>query len=45
MIKSLRKIAEIEGEYTIYPGHEMNTSLSHEKKYNPYMMSNYEDIY
>ena len=45
MIKSLRKIAEIEGEYTIYPGHEMNTTLSHEKKYNPYMMSNYEDIY
>lgn len=45
MIKSLRKIAEMEGEYTIYPGHEMNTTLSHEKRYNPYMQTNYEDLY
>lgn len=45
MIKSLLKIASLEGEYNIYPGHMESTTLSHEKKYNPYMNTNYEDIY
>ncbi|MGN0459744.1 MAG: MBL fold metallo-hydrolase [Ruminococcus sp.] len=45
MIKSLLKIASIEGEYNILPGHMESTTLSHEKKYNPFMNTSYEDIY
>lgn len=45
MIKSLLKIASIEGEYNIFPGHMTTTTLSHEKKYNPFMNSSYEDFY
>lgn len=45
IIKSLIKLSQIQGEYTVYPGHDCFTTLSHEKKYNPYMNRNYEDIY
>ena len=45
MIKSLLKIASIEGEFNIFPGHMESTTLSHEKKYNPFMNSSYEDFY
>ena len=34
---SLRRLAQLEGEYAVHPGHGMNTALSLEKIYNPYM--------
>jgi glyoxylase-like metal-dependent hydrolase (beta-lactamase superfamily II) len=45
MIKSLKKLSEIQGEYKVYPGHGDFSSLSFEKSNNPYMNYNYEDIY
>ena len=45
IIKSLRILSQLEQDYTVYPGHDCSTTLSHEKKYNPYMRTNYEDIY
>ncbi len=38
MQNSLLKIASIEGEYKILPGHGEHTTLSYEKQTNPYMM-------
>ena len=37
MISSLRRVKELEGDYTIIPGHGPLTSLSHERLYNPLM--------
>lgn len=37
MRKSLSKLAAIDGEYVVFPGHDISTTLSAEKKYNPYM--------
>ena len=35
--QSLRRLAKIEENYTVHPGHGMNTTLALEKIYNPYM--------
>ena len=45
MKKSLQKIARLEGEYQIFPGHGEETTLSYEKKTNPYLGKNYDDIF
>ncbi len=37
MMKSVQKVKELEGDYAIYPGHDMFSTLEHERKYNPYM--------
>ena len=34
---SLLRLAALEEEYTVYPGHGGSTALSREKQYNPYM--------
>lgn len=34
--KSLLKLFKLEADYTVYPGHEEETTLEHERKYNPY---------
>ena len=34
---SLRRLAKLEGEHAVHPGHGGNTALSVEKWYNPYM--------
>lgn len=34
---SLRRLAAIEADLIIYPGHGESTTLAHEKQYNPYM--------
>ena len=34
---SLERLAELEKDYTVYPGHGPATTLAEEKKYNPYM--------
>lgn len=35
--RSLERLAELEKDYTVYPGHGPATTLAEEKKYNPYM--------
>lgn len=37
MMLSLMKLNDLKGDYTVYPGHDVKTSLSHERKFNPYM--------
>ena len=34
---SLQRLAELEGDYQVYPGHEEPTTLALERKFNPYM--------
>lgn len=34
LINSVKKLFALEGDYTVYPGHEEFTTLSHERKYN-----------
>lgn len=38
MLKSLKRLGEIEGEYHVLPGHEGTSMLSRERKTNPYML-------
>ncbi|MBE6824101.1 MAG: MBL fold metallo-hydrolase [Ruminococcaceae bacterium] len=37
MIKSLKKLALLDGDFTVLPGHDVPTTLSVERTYNPYM--------
>ena len=37
MLASLRRLAQIEGDYTVYPGHMNATTLAREKTMNPYL--------
>lgn len=37
IMESLRKLAALEGDYTVYPGHEQITTLEKERRRNPYM--------
>ena len=39
MAGSLKLINDLEGDLNIYPGHGESTTLSYEKKYNPYLLS------
>ena len=32
-----KRLGQIEGEYTVYPGHMHATILSREQEYNPYI--------
>lgn len=34
--ESVRRLFALEGDYTVYPGHDEPTTLEHERKYNPY---------
>jgi glyoxylase-like metal-dependent hydrolase (beta-lactamase superfamily II) len=34
---SLKKLAQLPGDYDVYPGHMGKTQLSVEREYNPYM--------
>ena len=34
---SLERLADLEENYTVYPGHGESTTLAEEKRYNPYM--------
>ena len=46
MLDSLNKLANLSGNYTVYPGHDMSTTLDSERKYNPYIGNNfYDNIY
>lgn len=37
LIKSIKKLLILDGEYKVYPGHGEATTLRHEQKYNPYV--------
>ena len=37
MKQSLKKLISLDGDYRIYPGHEDYTTLSREKRINPYL--------
>ena len=37
MMKSLKKLKDLEGLYEVFPGHDVFTTLDAERKYNPYM--------
>lgn len=37
MIKSLKKLKELDGDYRVIPGHGPLSTLKHERKYNPLM--------
>lgn len=39
MCASLRRLDALEGDYTVYPGHEWSTTLSRERAGNPYIRS------
>ena len=34
--ESIRRLLAIEGDLTVYPGHDEPTTLGHERKYNPF---------
>lgn len=35
--RSLKRLADLPGDYRVYPGHESSTTLDYERKYNPFM--------
>lgn len=37
IVQSLKRLATLEKDYVIYPGHGESTTLAEEKRYNPYM--------
>lgn len=37
MLASLRRLAELEGDYEVFPGHADATSLDRERRFNPYV--------
>ena len=40
-LRSLLKIAELEGDYKVYPGHDDSTTLDFERQYNRYMRTRF----
>lgn len=39
LMQSLQRLISLPDETSVYPGHGMPTTISHEKKYNPYLYS------
>ncbi len=37
LLKSLKRLADLQGDYRVLPGHDMETTLSDERVYNPYL--------
>ena len=37
MQRSLKRLADLPGDYRVYPGHEGSTTLDYERRYNPFM--------
>ena len=37
MMASLEKLSALDGDYIVYPGHDVYSTLENERKYNPYM--------
>ena len=46
LLDSLNKLANLKGNYIVYPGHDWSTTLDDERKYNPAIGTNfYDNIY
>lgn len=46
IVKSLHKLADLEGNYRVLPGHEEETTLDYERKTNPYLGKiSYDDFF
>lgn len=43
MMASLRRLAKLDGNYAVYPGHDRQSSLDQERKYNLFMRYAIED--
>lgn len=43
IIESVQKIAKLEGNFKVYPGHDMPSTLDHERKSNMYIKGTYND--
>ena len=43
MMHSLKKLAELPGDYEVYPGHDAETTLERERHYNYFMQSAVQD--
>ena len=37
LVNSVKKLYELNGDYTVYPGHDEFTTLSHEKMFNRFI--------
>ena len=37
MMRSVTRLKELEGDYRVFPGHDVFTTLDQERKFNPYM--------
>ena len=37
LMKSLKRIAQLDGDYEVYPGHAESSTLNYERSFNPYM--------
>lgn len=38
MMKSLRRLRDLEGDYRVYPGHDCSTTLGYEREHNMYLL-------
>ena len=46
IVQSLHKLADLEGNYRVLPGHEEETTLDYERKTNPYLgRISYDDFF
>ena len=43
MLDSLRRLAELTGDYHVYPGHGPESTLNYERKYNPFVRADAND--
>ncbi|MCL2080958.1 MAG: MBL fold metallo-hydrolase [Oscillospiraceae bacterium] len=43
MLKSLRRLADLDGNFKVLPGHGQASALDHERAYNQYMRESMED--
>lgn len=37
MLRTMKKLRELPGDYSVYPGHEQATTMDHEREFNPYL--------
>ena len=44
MLRSLKRLADLEGDYDVYPGHMENTSLDRERRFNIYMRQSIQEL-
>lgn len=42
IMRSAARIRDLEGDYDVFPGHDMLSTLAHERRYNPFMNGMYQ---